>query len=259
MNCLAGVSRRDLVLKCLTGIPLAFSPAWMLRASDDLRHGETEFYRVLEDARIAFCWREFSRAFELYQNALKLLPEGADSSLLAEILEEQKSLRKILSEHQERLSNYWAGVRAAPNNAENRYWLAHSLFRLGRTEEAEEQFQMVLNLLDPDWRPGCWLALGWYNYRRRMYWEALECFDRVLEFSGETDALSSYIQKENCANALENIILNYVAMGHRREAEATTRDYVRKFGRLPWADRRMLKRAGFDADAIYIEQCGLAM
>jgi hypothetical protein len=34
--------------------------------------------------------------------------------------------------------------------------------------------------------------------------------------------------------------------------ESETRDYLRHFGRLPWAERRTLKRVGFDADALYV-------
>jgi hypothetical protein len=50
--------------------------------------------------------------------------------------------------------------------------------------------------------------------------------------------------------------LAYSALLMTAEAKATTRDYITRFGRVPWPERRALAKIGIDADAMYVELQG---
>ena len=55
---------------------------------------------------------------------------------------------------------------------------------------------------------------------------------------------------------IENIFLVYVALNMAKEAEKAAVHYIANFGRLPWPERRALRKLNIDADALYIKHCG---
>jgi hypothetical protein len=52
------------------------------------------------------------------------------------------------------------------------------------------------------------------------------------------------------------MILVYVAVQMREEAEEATVDYISRFGRLPWPERHALRKLDIDADALYVQSRG---
>jgi phosphoheptose isomerase len=53
---------------------------------------------------------------------------------------------------------------------------------------------------------------------------------------------------------LENRMLVYGQLGLRRKAEEVAREYVGRYGRIEYPERRALAKIGIDADEIYLEQ-----
>ena len=97
-----------------------------------------------------------------------------------------------------------------------------------------------------------WNNIGWYYFRQGNYREALRWFEQTYQVANSDEAFG----KGNCALAIENKILCYSALGMSQEAEATAREYIRRYGRVPWPERRALTRLNLDADAMYVEHCG---
>jgi len=255
MSRLADITRRDLLFSSLAGATRILIPAGLLEAEEDQSGKNADFYRVLEDARIAYCWQEHSRAHELYVQALKLLPRSANTAVTAEILEDVRSLRTILRDASDTLARRLAAIKAWPEDCDQRLWLGWTLSQLGRYEEAVEQFNAVVRLADPTWLPAVRLELGWRDYRRGEYASALRWF---LEARGsgqpnKLDVALAYVGAGDRSEAHEDIILAYAALSRWKEVESETREYIRHFGRLPWPERRTLRRMGFDTDAVYVE------
>ena len=231
------MERRKLLWQGLCALPLAWTPLGRARGDGVTVCGDRDFYRVLEDARMSNCWREYRDAYDLYQRALKLLPVNADSSLLAEILEDQKSLRRIFREAGDSLPRHLAAVKAAPESSEQRFWLAHTLHRMGRTAEASEQFQAVLSLPESDWRTGSWLALGWIHYRQGHYAEAIPYLDRVLGVETEKNRLHAASTAQALPGVIRQDLKRSIAF-RERAAERLTRQAMK----LIAADRLLQER-----------------
>lgn len=70
----------------------------------------------------------------------------------------------------------------------------------------------------------------------------------------DNDESCAVVQSFQIATAHEHKILALAALDWRRETEAGIRYCIGRFGRLRWAERRMLWLAGIDADAIHVEQ-----
>ena len=66
----------------------------------------------------------------------------------------------------------------------------------------------------------------------------------------DTGELLQYYDR---ARAVENKLLVYSALGMTADAKTTTRDYLTRFGRVPWPERRALAKIGIDTDAMFIE------
>jgi hypothetical protein len=77
----------------------------------------------------------------------------------------------------------------------------------------------------------------------------LECFERACQLEDTSDVLQRY----NSQQAAGNKMLAYSAMGMVPEAKATAHEYIARFGRVHWPERRALASIGIDADAMYIE------
>jgi len=79
-------------------------------------------------------------------------------------------------------------------------------------------------------------------------------FERVCQLNDTGEFLQHYDR----ARAVENKLLAYSALRMTAEGQATTRDYITRFGRVPWPQRRALTKIGIDADAMYVELQGRA-
>ena len=95
-----------------------------------------------------------------------------------------------------------------------------------------------------------WNNIGWYYYRRGDYREALKWFQQTYEVANSDEAFGM----GNCALAMENKILCYSALSMSQEAEAAAQEYIRRYGRLPWPERRALAKLNIDADTMFVEQ-----
>ena len=84
---------------------------------------------------------------------------------------------------------------------------------------------------------------------------ALPCFERAATIRNSVPILPEL----ESALALENMILVYVALNMAKEAGEATVNYIARFGRLPWPERRALLKLSINADALYIEHCGHAV
>src|ERR1700683_5644760 len=114
------MNRREVFGLCalpLAGAPFAWSGVQTVKTS-----AEADFYRVLEDGRMAHCWQDFRWAYECFEEALKRLPADADNSLLAEILEERRSINRLLQETTESEHRHLASVEVEPTNGEWHFW-----------------------------------------------------------------------------------------------------------------------------------------
>jgi len=219
------------------------------RGSTDSR---SEVNALLAEAHISGVWNEYQRAYTLYERALQRCPKGADSRLLADILEGMEKMENAIEETGRELPSLQAAVEAAPESAEKRFQLALALSRLGREKEALEQYEAALSDpadMDDDCFRDTWNNIGWYYYRRGKYDEALRWFDQCCKVADVQESLG----KGNGRLGLENKILTYCALGMVREAESSANEFVGRYGRFDWPERRALRKLGIDADAIYVE------
>jgi hypothetical protein len=93
-------------------------------------------------------------------------------------------------------------------------------------------------------------ATGTGNDRTCEFYELWE--EACLSHYWFNDA-GEFLQHYDRARAVENKLLAYSALRMTAEAQATTRDYITRFGRVTWPARRALAKIGIDADAMYVE------
>jgi tetratricopeptide (TPR) repeat protein len=247
------MERRDVLLKCLGGAALALGSSKLLPAIGTGNDRTREFYELWEEACLShYCFEE-KRAYDLCLRALALAPENLESSKHADIIEKLACLRESLEAAEEDLQRQREALKAEPQNPEKHFYLGFTLTRLGREEEAVAEYRLALEnsegLCAHCYRDS-WNSIGWYYYRRGMYREAIQWFERVCHLNDTGEFLQHYDR----ARAVENMLLAYSALLVTIEAKATTRDYITRFGRVPWPERRALAKIGIDADAMYVEQ-----
>ncbi len=209
-------------------------------------------HNLLDEARISLAWEEYARAHKLYSLALEQCPKGIGNSLLAEILEGMDHAQVAMDNGQRELPALQAAVDAEPESAENRFRLALMLSRLGREDEALTEYEAALSNPDglcADCFRDLWNNIGWYYYRQGKIQEALRWFDQTYAVANSDEIFG----EGRCSLAMENKILSYSALGMSREAAATAREYTRRYGRLPFPERRALAKLGIEADTIYVE------
>jgi tetratricopeptide (TPR) repeat protein len=212
----------------------------------------SEVYGLLAEAHISGTWNEYQRAYTLYERALERCPKGADNSLLADILEGMESMEKAIENTEQELPSLQRAVEAAPESAEKRFQVALALSRLGREKEALAEYEAALSDptdLDDDCFRDLWNNIGWYYYRRGRYHEALKWFDQCCKVADVQEGLG----KGSGRLGLENKILAYCALGMVPEAQSSAMEFVQRYGRFHWPERRALAKLGINADAIYIE------
>ena len=223
--------------------------------SSAVRANTEGFYEAWEEARLAHYGDELRRAHYYYDQALKSAPEDVEAETLADILQGLKEVKQSLACDEATLPRLRAAVEEDPVNSERRCRYASLLWRIGCEEEAAQQLEAALEhpeTLCQDCLRDCWNNLGWYLYRKGEYAKALPWLERAAEVK-RIDSAGNLLESPH---PIENIILVYVALNMAKEAEKAAVHYIANFGRLPWPERRALRKLNIDADALYIKHCG---
>jgi Tfp pilus assembly protein PilF len=213
------------------------------------------FYDAWEEARLAHYGDELRRAHYYYDQALKTAPEDVGPETLADIIQGLKEVKQSLACDEATLPRLRAAVEEDPVNSERRCRYASLLWRIGREDEAAQQLEAALEhpeTLCQDCLRDCWNNLGWYLYRKGEYAKALPWLERAAKVK-RIDPVGNILESPH---PIENIILVYVALNMALEAEKAAVHYIANFGRLPWPERRALRKLNIDADALYIKHCG---
>ena len=213
------------------------------------------FYDAWEEARLAHYGDELRRAHYYYDQALKTAPEDVEPEALADILQGLKEVKQSLACDEATLPRLREEVEKDPVNSERRCRYASLLWRIGCEEEAAQQLEAALEhpeTLCQDCLRDCWNNLGWYLYRKGEYAKALPWLERAAKVK-RIDPVGNILESPH---PIENIILVYVALNMALEAEKAAVHYIANFGRLPWPERRALRKLNIDADALYIKHCG---
>jgi tetratricopeptide (TPR) repeat protein len=216
------------------------------------------FYAAWEEARLAHYGDEPKRAHYYYDQALKTAPEDVESETLADLLQGLREVKQSLASDEAALPRLRATVEEDPVNSEKRCRYASLLWRIGREEEAAQQLEAALEhpeTLCQDCLRDCWNNFGWYLYRKGEYAKALPWLERAAKVK-RLDRMGNVLESPF---PIENIVLVYAALNMAKEAEEAAVHYIANFGRLPWPERRALRKVDIDADALYIEHCGHAV
>lgn len=213
---------------------------------------QSKLLELLNDAQTSNFWGEYARAAALYRRVLEQANQDADSTALAEILEGLQRMLRAIEETESELPSLRAAVEAEPEDPEKHFHLALKLTALGREEEALKEYKTALENpegLCAECFKDLWNNIGWYYFRQGEYQEALKWFDQTYVVANSDEAFG----KGNCALAMENRMLAYAELGMRQEAENIVREYISRYGRIPWPARRALSKLRLDADAVYVE------
>jgi tetratricopeptide (TPR) repeat protein len=246
------MQRREILLNCLGGASVALLPSRLLPAGAQANAAKSpEFDELLNEVRAA-CYSGWSRMdygypIPYFDYAWAQLPRNAGSSVRAGILEHRHNLLVLRDDAENSLAAHRAAVQAEPTNWEHRYWLAFTLRRAGRNEEALEEY---LKVAQTSGCPhDCLNEIGWCYYRKAMYEKARRCFERTKV----QDDPIPFRHFSNLMRTLENKMLVYGQLELRKLAEEAVTEYVRRYGRIEYPERRALDKLGIDADAIYVE------
>ena len=213
------------------------------------------FYQAWEEASLAQYGGEHKRAHYYFREALELAPEDIEPEALAEVIEGMDRAKDFLAEGEQALPYLRDAVEEDPKNSEKRFRYAGLLWKLGCEDEAAREYEAALEHPESLCRQclrDCWNNLGWYLYRKGEYAKALPWFERAATIKD----FAPIPQEREFALAAENMILVYVALNMAKEAGEATVNYIARFGRLPWPERRALAKLNINADALYIEHCG---
>jgi len=207
---------------------------------------------LIEEARISAVWQEPHRSYTLLKRAMDELPQDANPTIVAEILEGLDGMLAVLQRTECELPEIEAAVESDPENAEKRFYLALALSKLGRANESFALYESALSnpagLCEECFRD-LWNNIGWFYFRQRDFQEALKWFEQSYQIALADEATGL----GKCALAIENKIQCYSALSLSEEAVANAQEYIRRYGRLPWPERRVLARIDVDADALYVQ------
>jgi Tfp pilus assembly protein PilF len=254
------MERREAIRKGIGGLALTLIKPAQIPAEQPsvMKANANEFYEAWEEASLAQYWGEHKRSHYYYHQALKLAPEDIEPEVLADVIEGMNRVKDFLAEDERALPLLRAAVEEDPKNSEKRFSYAGLLWKLGCEEEAARECEAALehpeSLCQQCFRD-CWNNIGWYLYRQGEYAKALPWFERAATIRNSVPILPEL----ESALALENMILVYVALNKAKEAGEATVNYIARFGRLPWPERRALLKLNINADALYIEHCGHAV
>lgn len=246
------MERREVLLKTLGGASVALLPWPRSPARADAGvERESQVEDLMAEVRVACClgWSrsDFGYPIPHLDGAWAQLPCQTASSDRVEIVEQRKRLLELVRDAERSLPLHREAVDRKPFDWNPRYWLAFTLKRAGRNDEALDEYRAVVRT------PGCPLdclnEIGWAYYRRERYQDARRCFERAripddLPIRPFSDFMLT----------LENRMLVYGQLRLRKQAEEVAREFVRRYGRVEYPERHALAKIGIDADGIYLEQ-----
>jgi tetratricopeptide (TPR) repeat protein len=250
------MERRDMILSCLGGV-LPFTSdliggekdAWKTRQ----RGPGEDFFELLNGARaatqLAYRFHDLTQAQAMCEQCLAALPVAVSPSVVAEILEGRDRLRELIDDARQNLPRHYAAVKASPEDPKPRYWLAFTLQRAGRWDDAIAELRAYILSSGLDY--ACVRdSFGWYHFRSGEFQEALRWFSLGTI---EHDELPIPDFSQFCLS-LEGKMLAEAELGMRDGAEKTAWEYVRRYDRVPWAVNYTLKRkVNLDADGLYVK------
>ena len=246
------MERREVLLKTLGGASMALLP-WprSLAKADPGAERQSQVEDLMAEVRVACClgWSrtDFGYPIPHLDRAWALLPREAGTGVRVEIVEQRKRLLELVSDAESSLPLHREAVERKPFDWNPRYWLAFALKRAGRIEEAVQEYLAVAGT--PDCPLDCLNEIGWGHYRKGNYEEVRLCFERARS---QDDLPVRHLS--DLMLTLENRMLVYGQLGLRRKAEEVAREYVGRYGRIEYPERRALAKIGIDADEIYLEQ-----
>jgi len=249
------MKRREVLLNCLGGASMALA-GWPQAASGTAGgvRSSPDFGYLMEEVRAAcdtgWSRTDFGYPVPYLDRAWAELPPNAGSSVRAAILEQRGKLLRMVRDAECTLSVHRAAVEREPFNWEPRYFLAFTLKRAGQNEDALKEYRAVSQTAGCP--HDCLIDIGWCYYRKGLYEDARTCLERAKP----TDDLP-FGHLSDFMMALENKMLVYGQLGLREQAEEAAKEYVRRYGRICFPERRALAKIGIDADAIYLDHFSL--
>lgn len=246
------MERREVLLNTLAGASMALLPWPRSLAPADLGAKRLpQVDSIMVEVRVACClgWSRIDFGYPIphLDRAWAQLPREAGNSIRVEIVEQRTRLLELVRDAESSLPLHREGVKRKPFDWNPRYWLAFALKRVGRIEEAVEEYRAVART--PDCPLDCLNEIGWGHYRKGDYEEARRCFERA---KAQDDLTVRHLS--DLMLTLENRMLVYGQLGLRRKAEEVAREYVGRYGRIEYPERRALAKVGIDTDEIYLER-----
>jgi tetratricopeptide (TPR) repeat protein len=222
---------------------------WPVRAGAELK-SRRDFGDLMEEAWEAFytgsARLDYGYPIPYLDRVWAQLPQEAGNSVRAVLVEKKEELVKFVRDAENSLPSHRASVERNPSCWEPRYWLAFTLKRAGRYQEALEEYLTVAQITGC---PDCLNDIGWCLYRKGRYEDARRYFERAkFEYDIPVPPFSGRML------ALENRMLVYSQLGLRKQAAEAGKEYVSRYGRIGYPERRALAKIGIDADAIYLRQ-----
>jgi tetratricopeptide (TPR) repeat protein len=215
---------------------------------NETRERPEGFRAAANDALSSYYWGEFKRAYDFYTRALLFVPPNLGIAELADIHEQRLSAWELVKSEEENLPAHQASVQAAPHDPDNHFWLALTLTRLDRHEEALREYQAALKA---GFQGKCRNDIGWCYFRMGMHHESIKWFERAGEGVDVIRLAGMSIQRR----AMEHLVVVYAALRMTGEAYSTASKYIREYGRLPWPECRALAKLGIDSDTMYLNHC----
>ena len=102
------------------------------------------FYGAWEEASLAQYGGEHKRAHYYFRQALEVAPEDIEPEALAEVIEGMNRVKDFLAEDEQALPWLRATVEEDPKNSEKRFSYAGLLWKLGREDEAAQEYEAAL-------------------------------------------------------------------------------------------------------------------
>ncbi len=247
------MERREILMNCVGGASLIlFPPQLRIRGAPKARESSdlNDLLNEMWAAYYAGCFRsDYGYPIPYFDYAWAQLPTNAGNSVRAVVLEHRQRLLVLRDDAEESLPAHRAAVQAEPTNWDPRYWYAFALTRAGRNEEALKEYLRVAQIQTCPY--DCLNEIGWCYYRKGRYEEARRCFERARVQDDEPIAIRHF---SSLILTLENKLLVYSKLGLREQAEQVAKEYVRRYGRIQYPERRALANIGIDADAFYLGQ-----
>ena len=247
------MERREILMNCVGGASLILFPTHLQIRGGPKARESSDLNDLLSEMWAAYytgCFRlDYGYPIPYFDHAWAQLPTNAGNSIRAVILEHRRKLLVLRDDAENSLPAHRAAVDAEPTNWEPRYSYAFALRRAGRNEEALNEYLTVAQM--PACPHDCLSEIGWCYYRKGMYEEARRCFEKAKANDDDPIPIRHF---SSLMLTLENRMLVYSKLGLRGQADQIAEEYVRRYGRIEYPERRALADIGIDADALYLGQ-----